>query len=203
MTTITQQSFDIDALLHDLAVEQAPAWTGAPLQYTAEYHSPKELDDAWRQYQFINGIFGCVPNSHMWHRAVDSAWTGDGADVAVDGHTAHRFTVDLGCFCKRPYGDRCSCVTARLHQIVCDQCRWHQIGTEQHTVEAWHDHSFPGWRQLPVVPATVTGKARLRWIEQHYPATADPGFPIRTERSGAGTRHVPGRSPWGGYDLSA
>lgn len=29
-----------------------------------------------------------------------------------------------------------------------------------------------------------------------------PGAPIITERRPYGTRHVPSRSPWGGYDLS-
>ncbi|WP_404442901.1 hypothetical protein LG315_08505 [Microbacterium marinum] len=30
-----------------------------------------------------------------------------------------------------------------------------------------------------------------------------PGAPILTERGPYGTRHVPGYSPFGGYDLSA
>src|SRR5690606_28014897 len=37
----------------------------------------------------------------------------------------------------------------------------------------------------------------------HYPIEAQfEGAPIITQRSGLGTRHVPRRSPWGGYDLS-
>ena len=46
--------------------------------------------------------------------------------------------------------------------------------------------------------------ARLQnWLEEHDPASWQaPGFPINSERRSYGTRHVPGRSPWGGYDLS-
>lgn len=29
-----------------------------------------------------------------------------------------------------------------------------------------------------------------------------PGVPVRTHRQSHGTRHVPGRSPLGGYDLA-
>ncbi|GAA3539292.1 DUF6349 family protein [Nocardioides daeguensis] len=37
----------------------------------------------------------------------------------------------------------------------------------------------------------------------HYPeAMQVTGAPVITERNNAGTRHVPGRSPWSGYDLS-
>lgn len=47
-------------------------------------------------------------------------------------------------------------------------------------------------------------KVALRWIEQRYPEHMQiSGAPIITERQPYGTRHVPGYSPWGGYDLSS
>jgi hypothetical protein len=46
-------------------------------------------------------------------------------------------------------------------------------------------------------------KAAKKWITEPYPKSMQvAGAPIITERRPYGTRHVPGRSPWGGYDLS-
>ncbi|MBM7510238.1 hypothetical protein JOE61_004052 [Nocardioides salarius] len=46
-------------------------------------------------------------------------------------------------------------------------------------------------------------KATKNWIAEHYPKSMQvPGAPMITERRPFGTRHVPGRSPWGGYDIS-
>lgn len=46
-------------------------------------------------------------------------------------------------------------------------------------------------------------KATKKWIVEHYPKSMQvPGAPMITERRPFGTRHVPGRSPWGGYDIS-
>lgn len=96
--------------------------------------------------------------------------------------------------------------------VICEPHGWHVIASDENAaVEAWHDHSFPGWRDLPVVPARLRStdeirlsKAARKWIEQHYPASMRVvGAPVITERNGAGTRHVPGRSPWGGYDMSS
>jgi hypothetical protein len=62
---------------------------------------------------------------------------------------------------------------------------------------------------LPIVPARLRdrdkiglSKAARNWISQHYPESIQmAGAPVITERDN-GTRHVPGRSPWGGYDLA-
>ncbi len=200
---VNQLTFDLDALLHDVELEQAPAWTGAPLGFTTAYYSPPDLDAAWDRYIFENGRFGCIPNSHMWHRAVAHDGITGSDDIDTPAHTAHVFTADVGCRCLRPYDDRCSCTTAYLHQIICDRCTWHAIGDENTVVEGWHDHAFPGWRTLPVVPETKTDRARAAWIEANYPEHArTPGAPIRTLRQRIGGRHIPGRSPWGGYDLA-
>ena len=78
-------------------------------------------------------------------------------------------------------------------------------------VEAWHDHAFPGWRQLPILPAKLRGQMGTRkmtpkleeWLEANYPPEFRvPGAPILTDRGGSGTRHVPEYSPYGGFDLS-
>lgn len=94
---------------------------------------------------------------------------------------------------------------------MCESCDWHQVNVGENTaVESWHDHAVPGWRELPIVPAhiplsdgTKLTRTAEAWSSDHYPIEAQfEGAPIITQRSGLGTRHVPGRSPWGGYDLS-
>lgn len=98
-----------------------------------------------------------------------------------------------------------------LFRASCHPCGWSADGREGTAVESWHDHAAPGWRHLPVIPEDVRAgiqmgkpnKAAMTWIEEHYPAEwQQPGHPILTARTRPGTRHVPGYSPWGGYDLS-
>jgi hypothetical protein len=69
-------------------------------------------------------------------------------------------------------------------------------------------HTWPGWQQLPVVRRVPEErKARARWIADvtaaYPPGWLEDGGPIRTARTGAGSRHVPTRTPFGGYDLAA
>lgn len=70
-------------------------------------------------------------------------------------------------------------------------------------MEAWHDHAMPGWRDLPVRPSGLKAAALEAWLDAYPSGWKRPGAPIRTVRDPHGTRHVPGRSPWGGYDLAA
>jgi hypothetical protein len=144
----------------------------------------------------------------MWHQAIAAP---DGFHLG--DHTFYLFTADLRCEPwkhSEPHGD-CLCVGDLAYQSICAPCGWHAIASDENSaVEHWHDHALPGWRDLPVVPARLRKtdaiglpKATRRWIEEHYPdAMQITGAPIITERSSMGTRHVPGRSPWSGYDLS-
>lgn len=215
--TTAQLAFDIDSLLHDLEVEAAPEWTGAPLRYHEEYRTPDELDAAWDRWIFENGSFGCIPYSHMWHRDRHR----DGFEFEPKPSTNHHqcaiFTADASCngahAATRDH-DHTNAELPGHHmtQIICEPCGWHVIDRSETTaVESWHDHALPGWRELPVVPLKLVdarhsdrGAQRLiNWIEENYPVDWQlPGHPIITDRTQSGTRHVPGRSPWGGYDLS-
>jgi hypothetical protein len=134
--------------------------------------------------------------------------------VDVGNHGFDLFTVDLRCDpWKHPEPHAgCACVGDLTHMAICEPHAWRVIaGDENAAAEGWHDHTFPGWRDLPVVPARLRNsdeiglsKAARRWVEQSYPASMQiMGAAIITERSGIGTRHVPGRSPWGGYDISS
>ena len=200
-----QLAFDIDTLIHEVDLRVAPAWNGlAPLHFTVGYFAPADLEAAFARWQFEHGSFGCVPRSHMWHPAISM----DRANTDTTGHDLSVLSADLRC---EHYGQPCQCVGDLLYRAICETCRWHLDGTEAQGVEGWHDHAWPGWRALPVIPAALTkrddhnrpSKKLAAWIEEHYPdGWQVPGAPIITERPQHGTRHVPHRSPWGGFDLS-
>lgn len=200
---MSQATFDIDALILEAEREAAPAWTGAPLHYHEEPYRPEELDAAFERWKFEHGNFGCIPKSHMWHRSMFNQPT-----IQEGVHSLAVFTAST--FCEEPEHTHDLLPTPGRVQGICTECDWRLIDPDESlVVEAWHDHAFPGWRELPVVPRKYTGlpprgRDPLReWAEEHYPATWQrTGAPIITEREGIGTRHVPGRSPWGGFDLS-
>ncbi|MBO1741616.1 hypothetical protein JNB50_23185 [Leifsonia sp. TF02-11] len=69
---------------------------------------------------------------------------------------------------------------------------------------------MPGWREIPVAPAgwrdEVSGKhskSGRAFLDAYPTEWTFPGAPILTSRGGIGTRAVPGRSPFGGYDFAA
>ncbi len=102
---------------------------------------------------------------------------------------------------------------------ACLTCGWvgpprRDARAENLAVEDAHDHSHPGWREIPVLPAppsmeTPTSYKQLvaRWYERwgHLlpEGWLDRGGPVRTARSASASRHVAGRAPGGGYDLAA
>ena len=198
-----QLAFDFDELAREDARASLDEWSGAPLHFTTDYYPPHELDEAFAHWCFLNTHFDSYASSHMWHRAI----TIPGDMTVGDGeHTASTFTAEL-----RPRVGQ-EGPGGLLTQLICEPCEWHAInGDENHAVEAWHDHAFPNWRDLPVIPTQIrvrseSGLTKLAtaWIAEHYPVEAQvPGATIITARAPHGTRHVAGYSPWGGYDLSA
>lgn len=196
-----QLAFDFDEFEREDARANIASWQGAPLTFTTDYYSPGEFDTAFNHWRFLNGGFASIPRSHMWHGAPAS-----GSNISFGEHSIVVLTADL-----RPDlgvigpGEL-------LYQAICEPCDWHQIShPENSIVEAWHDHAVPGWRELPIIPAqirvrTETGLTKLAkaWIAEHYPKHMQiEGAPIITERAQFATRHVPGYSPWNGYDLSS
>ena len=203
-----QLAFDIEGMIHAAAIEAAPAWSGAPLHFTATYYPPADLDMAFEHWQFLHKLDHSRTQSRMWHRTIAGPGGGDVGDHGLDF-----FSADLRCEPWKHDASRgdCLCVGDLIYMAICDPCRWHVIaGDENSAVEGWHDHVFPGWRVLPIVPARLRNmdkpglsKAAKKWIVEHYPLSMQiVGAPIITERSYIATRHVPGRSPWGGYDIA-
>lgn len=201
-----QLAFDIEGMLHEAATESAPEWRRAPLHFTTAYYPPAELDAALDHWMFLHAHD--KTHGQMWRHSITVA---DNAQVARHGFAL--YTTDLRC---EPWkhADRhesCQCVGDLMYQAICEPCEWNAITDhENDAVEMWHDHALPGWRELPIVPSRLRmmdkdglSKAAKKWIGEHYPKSMQvPGAPIITERRPYGTRHVPNRSPWGGYDLS-
>lgn len=204
--------------------EPKPIYTGiAPLNFTTDYFHPDDFAAADSWLRDVEGLhFGsAVGRIHTWQRGTTTGW------VVPEGEARHNLcllTCCLDCFDypahdidrSREHGETlrtCSCIQLSLDQAVCTACRWHHIAdSENECVEAWHDHTWPGWRELPILPDELRGKmgtgtmtAKLEtWFAANYPADFRvPGAPILTRRGKWGTRHVPGYSPYGGYDLSA
>lgn len=214
----------LDWSLFDLAdFEPKPTYQGrAPLNFTRDYFHPDELIAAHRWLTQNEGMSlgSAVGRVHTWNRGVTTGW------VIPEGTAEHSMCMlicSLECFGIEGHGIdydhrreypltpeeigrtpmRCACVGGHLHQAVCSVCRWHHIDdAEKAVVEAWHDHAFPGWRDLPVAPVGLDSKHLAKWATDMYPAEWQvPGAPILTTRTGVGSRSVPGRSPWGGFDI--
>jgi hypothetical protein len=203
-----QLAFDIEGMIHEAAIKASPDWAGAPLQFTTAYFSPEDLDAASAHWHFLHRLDDPRAPRRMWRRSITIPVGVDSGNQAFDF-----FTADLRCEPWKhdePHG-MCACVGDLMYLAICEPHTWHLIASDENTAaEGWHDHAFPGWRDLPIVPARLRSvgkpglsKAATRWIEEHYPkAMQVDGAPVITERSGLGTRHVAGRSPWGGYDIS-
>lgn len=196
-----QLAFDFDELAREDARALLPEWEGAPLHFTTDYYPPAALDAAFEHWCFLNTHFDSYRRSHMWHRGIAHDRRTELAE-----HSGEMFTAEL-----RPGSEQLG-PGGLLSQMICEPCQWSAIGLDANlTVEAWHDHALPGWRDLPVVPRQIRvrtegGLTKLAkaWIVEHYPRHMQiPGAPIVTERSEGATRHVPSYSLWGGYDLSA
>lgn len=143
---------------------------------------------------------------------------------AIDDTHPEEFDGD-GCFASVDHRYINPATTAAVHEYRghCP-CGWRgpTRDDEQTATEDAHDHAWPEWRTIPPCPnqpaAAAMGdrKKQEKWYAAcrvvaaaEYPeswlvpGTKDvrPGAPIVTIRD-VGTRHVPDRSPWGGYDMS-
>ncbi|WP_405181016.1 DUF6349 family protein [Nocardia sp. NBC_01377] len=91
---------------------------------------------------------------------------------------------------------------------ACCGCEWEgPIRTRrEHAVLDALDHTCPGWRADPAVPAAPSDDkrpARARWVAKATACIGDrpDGWPVRTLRTGNGYAAVARRSPWGDFDV--
>ncbi|MFB8191359.1 DUF6349 family protein [Microbacterium sp. NPDC055988] len=202
--------YDLLDLLEDIT---RPAYTGpAPLGFTSRYFTPEQLLEARTELARIRSEWSKDhPTFGTWILGITTGWC-----ATAPGHRLCLLQTDLRCRCSFPYLAAqwemigpCSCVGDLLYQANCPDCSWHHISSnESEAVIAWHDHAWPGWRDLPTLPAKLRGQAGTRtmkpalaaWLETHYPPEFRiDGAPILTDRPG---RCVPGYSPYGGYDIA-
>jgi hypothetical protein len=186
---IQQLEWDFDAMLAEVNPEPARAlWRGpAPLHFTTEVYTLEQFAEAFKEFKELYGNFNCFAASHMWHLGYSG-----GSDTP--GHFMQVLSAELGCW---HWGRGCQCVSAHLQRAIC-ACGWatNIVVSDATAVETWHDHAWPGWRDLPVVVKSVD---KMPGYPDEWKV---PGAPVITHRESGGTRHVPGRSPFGGYDMS-
>ncbi|MGW9159287.1 DUF6349 family protein [Microbacterium sp. NPDC055665] len=202
--------YDLLDLLEDIT---RPAYTGpAPLGFTGRYFTPEQLLEARAELARIRGQWSKDhPTLGAWMLGITTGWC-----AIAPGHRLCLLQTDLWCRCRFPYTvaqwekiGPCSCVGDLLYQANCPDCFWHHISAnESGAVIAWRDHAWPGWRDLPTLPAKLRGRAGTRtmtprldaWLDANYPPEFRvDGAPILTDRPG---RCVPGYSPYGGYDIA-
>lgn len=204
---LEQLAFDFDALTRAPYPGPRVGFHVGPLTVAMVEQIEEEARRSYGNFGLLVGF------PHIWSEKQL------GSNSATPGHIVKTFWADLGC---KGYGeghsrgrDRpCLCVGGLVDRVICE-CGWCSpvANDEGPVVEAWHDHAWPGWRALPVIPESVRpqaggintkSKGAMAWVVEHYPLNwQKQGAPIITERTSPGTRHVPGYSPWGGYDISS
>ncbi|PPF38356.1 DUF6349 family protein [Pseudoclavibacter sp. AY1H1] len=201
--------------LFDLADFEAPApvpATRVPDGFSLGYFPPAELVEAWEQWTDTHGNMNAYAVSRMWH--IDLM---DSLDATENGHALAAFTAELR-WCAHGWHAGCLCVGEIVHRAICEPCSWHAFGSGDDVIAHWHDHAWPGWRDLPVLPDALrphgggvgpgamdkgTAKKARAWLTDAYPPEFQiGGAPMLTHRESPGTRAVPGYSPWGGFDIS-
>ena len=187
---------DLFAAIEDAKIDApAPTIYGSPTRGLAGRAAEFE---AWRE---AHGSFGSIGRSHAWTVNITCP------EAATQRCQPTVLSADLRCDCDRH--DRGSCVGELMYRGACRHCDWEGEPREDENsaAEDGCDHAWPGWRDVPVVTAVPEERnKRAAWIERTtdiYPdGWLEDGGPIRTRRTGHGTRHVPGRAPFGGYDLA-
>jgi hypothetical protein len=168
--------------------------------------------EAARIWHDTYGHFDCLVRSHAWRDEIGGHGFGHGRVPRSEVCRPITLTADLLC---DHHDSDCCCVGDLVYRGACLHCDWEgEIRADHNTVvEDAHDHTWPGWRVLPIVarrpePGTYARQkaATDRWIaavNDVYPeGWLESGGPIRTARTYYATRHVPCYTGFGGYDLS-
>ena len=185
--------------------DQAPSIFGDTARgFFARVAAAKQWDENY-------GHFDCLRRSHAWRDEIGGSGFGRGRNAVAEVCRPVTLTADLRC---EHWDIDCCCVSDLVYRGACLHCAWEGDIRDDHNgaVEDAHDHTWPGWRDLPIVtrrPEPGTSKSQVaaldRWVESVnavYPdGWLEAGGPIRTARGYYGTRHVPNYSGFGGYDL--
>jgi hypothetical protein len=186
-------------------IEETKLATPAPTLYGSPARGLPARRTEYQRWRAQHGGFGSLGRSHAWTVSISCP------DSPAPRCQPTVLAADLRCDCdNRCDHAHCSCVGELMYRGACRSCDWEgePVDGENAAAEDACDHAWPGWHQLPVVARVPEQRnARARWVEAvttSYPAGwLEDGGPIRTARSGMGGRHVPTRTPFGGYDLAA
>lgn len=208
-TTHAQPADQLDLFAELDALEREERAADAPglfdLDRQVGYFARVERAQAWRA---AYGGAVSARSAHAWVPCISEMFS-DHQPTAVCRPTI--LTADLRC---DHYRVACSCVGDLYYRGACFGCSFEGPvrGRENPAVEDAHDHAWPGWRELPIVATRPEPGPRARqktatgwWVaavNAAYPeGWLEADGPIRTIRGRCGTRHVPARTGFGGYDL--
>lgn len=155
--------------------------------------------DAWTRRW---GHFRSLCDSHAW--VVQPTAPGQRTETCQPTV----LTVDLRCICNRHRDDTpCQCVGALVYRGACTGCTWesNDVGGQNHAVNAALDHAHPGWLNdlsNAVAPPPWDKPDAWKKKTRHKIGERPSGWPVITTRTAPGLGSVPGRSPWGGYDVA-
>lgn len=183
-------------------IEQAKRDAPAPTLYGSPTRGVAARTAEFTTWCQTYGSFGSYIRSHAWTLGLTCPGS------PTDRCQPTVLNADLRSTCDCPTS--CCCVGDLMYRGACRHCAWEGPAHTRENAAAENacDHAWPGWRELPLVPRVPDErKKRATWVEyvnQLYPpGWLEHGGPIRTERPRGGTRHVPDRTPFGGYDLAA
>lgn len=196
MTAMLDGQLDLFA-----AIEEAKLDAPAPTLYGSSARGLAARAAEFAAWRDTHGSFGSLGRSHAWTVCITCP------DTPTTRCQPTVLSADLRCDCDRY--DECSCLGDLMYRGACRCCDWEGEPRDRENAAAEDacDHAWPGWREVPVVPAVPEERTkRATWVErvtELYPTGwLEDGGPIRTARTRGGTRHVPGRTPFGGYDLA-
>lgn len=207
-SVLSLDSEQLDLFAEVEAAEEQRRMDAAPTLFDTEQRGYFARIAAANRWAEDYGHFDCLRRSHAWH---SSATPFDHTEPTA---TCRPATLTAALHCDH-YDRQCLCVGGGVYLGACLHCTWEgPLRDDENTAaEDAHGHAWPCWRELPLVPrrpdntstSKQTSSALRRWIDQVnaiYPTGwLESGGPIRTRRSTHGTRHVPNRTGFGGYDL--
>ncbi|MFE5970100.1 DUF6349 family protein [Streptomyces sp. NPDC056463] len=97
--------------------------------------------------------------------------------------------------------------TRWIYRGACLACPWEGENClrRDEAIEDAHDHTHPGWRDLPIFDRSPTGRGGTVWarhVRAVYPNQwFEAGGPLRLYIAPPFDRHEPGRAPGGGFIL--
>lgn len=196
---------DMLAMLDTDTRAEREATEGVPNLFLLRCARPVDYHAAYVQW--------CEDYGNFDGSRISRAWLTEFLADESPTDTCQALVVHATLWCNH-YRTECFCVGGAVYRGVCRGCPWEgtQHGDTDAAMADALDHSHPGWRALPVVESapyndgSKQGRRRQeRWAEKvnelYGPQTE--GCPIITDREPPGTRSVPDRSLWGGFDVAS